>query len=46
MTIIAAAPFLLVMIGLCVSLYRDVSRDPLIVGPTKEFAHERVSDTL
>ncbi|MFC9361227.1 BCCT family transporter [Rhodococcus sp. NPDC057014] len=46
MTIIAAAPFLLVMIGLCVSLYRDVSRDPLIVGPTKESAHERVSDTL
>ncbi len=46
MTIIAAAPFLLVMIGLCVSLYRDVSRDPLIVGPTKESEHERVSDTL
>ncbi|QSE93726.1 BCCT family transporter [Rhodococcus pseudokoreensis] len=46
MTIIAAAPFLLVMIGLCVSLYRDVSRDPLIVGSSKNSAHERVSDTL
>ncbi|MEN0139175.1 MAG: BCCT family transporter [Rhodococcus sp. (in: high G+C Gram-positive bacteria)] len=46
MTIIAAAPFLLVMIGLCISLYRDVSRDPLIVGPSKKSAHERVSDTV
>ncbi|MFC0448494.1 BCCT family transporter [Rhodococcus jostii] len=45
MTIIAAAPFLLVMIGLCFSLYRDVSRDPLIVGTSKKSAHERVSDT-
>ncbi|MFC8178653.1 BCCT family transporter [Rhodococcus sp. NPDC057297] len=32
MTIIAAAPFVLVMIGLCVSLYRDLSRDPLVSG--------------
>ena len=32
MTIIAAAPFVLVMIGLCVSLYRDLQRDPLITG--------------
>ena len=31
MTIIAAAPFAAVMIGLCVSLYRDLSSDPLIV---------------
>ncbi|MFC9554309.1 BCCT family transporter [Rhodococcus sp. NPDC056960] len=31
MTIIAAAPFVLVMIGLCFSLYKDLSRDPLIV---------------
>ncbi len=46
MTIIAAAPFLLVMIGLCFSLYRDVSRDPLIVGTSKKSAHERVSDTV
>ncbi|MGV9737206.1 BCCT family transporter [Rhodococcus aetherivorans] len=30
MTIIAAAPFVLVMVGLCVSLYRDLSRDPLV----------------
>lgn len=32
MTIIAAAPFVVVMIGLCVSLYRDLRRDPLITG--------------
>ncbi|MFH5229310.1 BCCT family transporter [Antrihabitans spumae] len=31
MTIIAAAPFAIVMIGLCVSLYRDLSSDPLII---------------
>ncbi|MBJ8347557.1 BCCT family transporter [Antrihabitans sp. YC2-6] len=31
MTIIAAAPFTIVMIGLCVSLYRDLSSDPLII---------------
>nr|WP_157109667.1 BCCT family transporter [Rhodococcus sp. WMMA185] len=31
MTIIAAAPFVLVMIGLCFSLYKDLSGDPLIV---------------
>lgn len=31
MTIIAAAPFVLVMIGLCFSLYKDLSRDQLIV---------------
>ena len=31
MTIIAAAPFVLVMIGLCFSLYKDLSRDPMIV---------------
>jgi choline/carnitine/betaine transport len=29
MTIIVAAPFVVVMIGMCVSLYLDVSRDPL-----------------
>ncbi|MGI9210049.1 MAG: BCCT family transporter, partial [Rhodococcus sp. (in: high G+C Gram-positive bacteria)] len=32
MTIIAAVPFVVVMIGLCVCLYRDLSTDPLIVG--------------
>ncbi|WP_261781633.1 MULTISPECIES: BCCT family transporter [unclassified Rhodococcus (in: high G+C Gram-positive bacteria)] len=31
MTIIAAAPFVLVMIGLSVSLYRDLSHDPLVL---------------
>lgn len=30
MTIIVAAPFVLVMIGMCVSLYLDVSRDPMV----------------
>ncbi|EME19519.1 BCCT family transporter [Rhodococcus triatomae] len=33
MTIIAAAPFVVVMIGLCVSLYRDLCHDPLILRP-------------
>ncbi|TQF74020.1 BCCT family transporter [Rhodococcus spelaei] len=32
MTIIAAAPFVLVMIGLCVSLYRDLCHDPMILA--------------
>ena len=31
MTIIAAAPFVVVMVGLCVSLYRDLSTDPMII---------------
>ncbi|WP_237737243.1 MULTISPECIES: BCCT family transporter [Rhodococcus] len=31
MTIIAAAPFVIVMIGLCFSLYKDLSRDQMIV---------------
>ena len=30
MTIIVAAPFVVVMIGKCVSLYLDVTRDPLV----------------
>ena len=30
MTIIVAAPFVFVMIGMCVSLYRDVTNDPLV----------------
>ena len=30
MTIIVAAPFVVVMIGMCVSLYLDLSRDPLV----------------
>ncbi|MGV9747838.1 BCCT family transporter [Rhodococcus zopfii] len=35
MTIIAAAPFVVVMLVLCVSLYRDLSRDPLVGGPRR-----------
>jgi len=30
MTIIVAAPFVVVMIGMCVSLYLDLSRDPMV----------------
>lgn len=33
MTIIAAAPFVVVMIGMCISLYRDLSHDPMILRP-------------
>ncbi|NLV78925.1 MAG: BCCT family transporter [Rhodococcus sp.] len=36
MTIIAAAPFVIVMIGLCVSLYRDLRRDPLVAGDRRK----------
>ncbi|EGD22537.1 BCCT family transporter [Prescottella equi] len=36
MTIIAAAPFVIVMIGLCISLYRDLSRDPMILAGRQE----------
>ena len=32
MAIIAALPFVLVMVGMCVSLYMDLRRDPLIVA--------------
>ncbi|MEV0945483.1 BCCT family transporter [Rhodococcus sp. NPDC049939] len=35
MTIIAAAPFVVVMIGLCLSLYKDLASDPLIVEEKK-----------
>ncbi|MET9932220.1 hypothetical protein ABZ054_14840, partial [Streptomyces sp. NPDC006324] len=31
LTILVAAPFVLVMIGMCVALMRDLRRDPLIV---------------
>ncbi|MGW1957475.1 BCCT family transporter [Streptomyces sp. NPDC001920] len=31
LTILAAAPFVLVMIGMCVALMRDLRRDPIIV---------------
>lgn len=42
MTIIAAAPFVIVMIGLCVSLYRDLRRDPLITGGRRRRLLRRV----
>jgi choline/carnitine/betaine transport len=46
MTIIVAAPFVVVMIGMCVSLYKDLSRDPLVtggqVGPVKRQRSETV----
>ncbi len=32
MAIIAALPFVIVMIGMCVSLYKDLRRDPLILA--------------
>ena len=34
MAIIAALPFVLVMIGMCLSLYLDLRHDPLIVSRT------------
>jgi len=41
MTIIVAAPFVVVMIGMCVSLYLDVSRDPMVAHLRRK-APERV----
>ncbi|MGW3417076.1 BCCT family transporter [Streptomyces phaeochromogenes] len=41
LTILAAAPFVLVMIGMCVSLMRDLRRDPVIVR--HEMGSEAVS---
>ncbi|NUP20551.1 MAG: BCCT family transporter [Streptomyces sp.] len=35
LTILAAAPFTLVMVGLCVALTRDLSQDPLIIRGRK-----------
>jgi choline-glycine betaine transporter len=32
LTILVAVPFVLVMIALCVSLYRDLRRDPLVIS--------------
>lgn len=32
LTIIAAAPFVLIMVGLCVALMMDLSKDPAIIG--------------
>jgi choline-glycine betaine transporter len=33
-TIVAAVPFALVMVGLCVALWKDLAHDPLIVRAT------------
>ena len=41
LTILAAAPFVLVMIGMCISLMRDLRRDPVIVR--REMGSEAVS---
>ncbi|GAA2284367.1 BCCT family transporter [Streptomyces ruber] len=40
LTILAAAPFVLVMIGMCVALMRDLRRDPVVVR--EEMAGEAV----
>ena len=44
MAIIAALPFVLVMVGMCVSLYMDLRRDPLIVART--MLSERVDEHI
>jgi choline/carnitine/betaine transport len=46
MTIIVAAPFVVVMIGMCVSLYKDLSRDPLITGGQVAPVKRRRSETV
>jgi choline-glycine betaine transporter len=46
MTIIVAAPFVVVMIGMCVALYKDLSRDPLITGGQVAPVKRRRSETV
>lgn len=43
-TIVVAVPFVLVMIGLAVSLVRDLRRDPMVVR--REYALEAVNDAV
>jgi choline-glycine betaine transporter len=43
-TIVAAVPFVVVMVGLCVSLVRDLSRDPLVVR--RQYAREAVHEAV
>ena len=43
-TIVAALPFVLVMIGLCVALVKDLRRDPLMVR--KAYAEEKVEQAV
>ncbi|MEU2429300.1 BCCT family transporter [Streptomyces sp. NPDC007861] len=44
LTILVAAPFVLVMVGMCLSLMRDLRRDPLIVRT--ELAEEAVEEAV
>ena len=44
LTILVAAPFVLVMLGMCVALMRDLRRDPLIVR--KELGAEAVESAV
>ncbi|MDQ0792706.1 BCCT family transporter [Streptomyces sp. B1I3] len=44
LTILVAAPFTLVMIGMCVALMRDLRRDPMIVR--REFGVEAVESAV
>ncbi len=44
MTIIVAAPFVVVMIGMCVSLYLDVTRDPMVAHLRNKAPARRKSD--
>ncbi len=43
-TIVAAVPFAVVMVGLCAALYKDLSQDPLIVRAT--YARAAVQDAV
>ncbi|QCX26378.1 BCCT family transporter [Nocardioides jishulii] len=43
-TIVAALPFVVVMIGICVSLVRDLSRDPMVVR--RAYAISRVEEAV
>ena len=45
MTIIVAAPFVVVMVGMCVSLYLDLSRDPLVADLRRK-APESINSPL
>lgn len=44
LTILVAAPFVVVMVGMCLSLMRDLRRDPLIVRT--ELAEEAVEEAV
>ena len=44
MTIVSAVPFAVVMVGLCVSLWKDLAGDPLVVRAT--YAKNAVEDAV